>query len=66
METIDLTKVPVNPDAFSGLTPRHEVTEAMQLDDEVNHIEDDRSSVIVIEMGSGIWVSIPRAALVSK
>ncbi len=65
MKTIDISKVPLYPDVFSGLTSRQSVAKEMEISSEVSHIEDHIGfSVIVVEMSHGTWITIPRNALI--
>ncbi|KKL71203.1 hypothetical protein LCGC14_2097210, partial [marine sediment metagenome] len=51
MKTIDISKVPENPDVFSGLASRQSVAKEMEISSEVSHIEEHIGfSVIVVEM----------------
>jgi len=65
MKTIDISKVPENPDVFSGLASRQSVAKEMEISSEVSHIEEHIGfSVIVVEMSHGTWITIPRNALI--
>ncbi len=66
MLTIDINKVPKNPDTFSAYTPRDEVREALKLGKVINHIEKETKNSYMVEMKSGFWVTIPKKALIRR
>ncbi len=66
MKTIDLEKVPENPSAFSDLMARSDVAAAMKLEDEVDFIEADLGNTLIVEMSNGMWLNIPKEALITK
>ncbi len=67
MKTIDIDKVPENPDVFSDLTSRQSVAEEMEISSEVSHIEAHLgSNTVIVEMSHGTFLTIPKKALIQS
>ncbi len=64
MKTIDISKVPENPDVFSDLASRQSVAEEMEISSEVSHIEAHLGSSVIVEMSHGTLLTIPKTALI--
>lgn len=62
--TINLSEIPENPSQFSDLSPRSSVKEVMAISEEISHIEADLGNNVIIEMECGIWLGIPKSAII--
>lgn len=68
MRTIDIDRVFEDANTSIGLSTRAQVVAAMEIDDQVSHIESrlkvEGRPYVTVEMGSGDWLTIPVDALV--